>query len=57
MSSKLYLAGAVLVVCGLIYAAYLLHVPPKWIAAITIILVGVAILKTAKTTGGGTGTA
>ena len=52
MSSKLYLVGAVLVV-GLIYAAYLLHVPPKWIAAITIILVGIAILKTAKTTRGG----
>ena len=55
MSSKLYLAGAVLAVAGLIYTAYLLHVPPKWIAAITVILVGIAILQTAKTTRGGPG--
>jgi hypothetical protein len=55
VSSKLYLVGAALVVAGLIYVAYLLHVPPKWIAAITIILVGIAILKTAKTTRGGPG--
>jgi hypothetical protein len=55
VSSKLYLVGAALVVAGLIYVAYLLRVPSKWIAAITIILVGIAILKTAKTTGGGPG--
>ncbi len=55
MSSRLYLVGAALVVAGLIYAAYLLHVPPKWITAITIILIGIAILKTAKTTRGGPG--
>jgi hypothetical protein len=47
--------GAALVVAGLIYLAYLLHVPPKWIVAITIILVGIAILQTAKTTRGGPG--
>jgi protein-S-isoprenylcysteine O-methyltransferase Ste14 len=55
VTSKLYLVGAALVVAGLVYVAYLLHVPPKWIAAITIILVGLAILKTAKTTRGGPG--
>jgi hypothetical protein len=55
VTSKLYLVGAALVVAGLIYVAYLLHVPPKWIAAITIILVGMVILKTAKTTRGGPG--
>jgi hypothetical protein len=56
VSSKLYLVGAALIVAGLIYAAYLLHVPPKWIFAITIILIGAVILKTAKTiTGGGPG--
>jgi hypothetical protein len=55
VSSRLYLVGAALVVAGLIYAAYLLHVPPKWITAITIILIGIAILKTAKTTRGGPG--
>lgn len=55
MSSKLYLVGAALVVAGLIYAAYLLHVPAKWITAVTIILIGIAILKTAKTTRGGPG--
>jgi hypothetical protein len=47
--------GAALVVAGLVYAAYLLRVPSKWLAAITIILVGLAILKTAKTTRGGPG--
>jgi hypothetical protein len=55
VTSKLYFAGAALVVAGLVYVAYLLRVPPKWIAAITIILVGLAILKTAKTTRGGPG--
>jgi hypothetical protein len=55
VSSKLYLVGAALVVAGLIYAAYLLHVPAKWITAVTIILIGIAILKTAKTTRGGPG--
>jgi hypothetical protein len=55
VTSKLYLVGAALVVAGLVYAAYLLRVPSKWLAAITIILVGLAILKTAKTTRGGPG--
>jgi hypothetical protein len=47
--------GAALVVAGLVYAAYLLRVPSKWLAAITIILVGLAILKNATTTRGGPG--
>ena len=53
--SKLYLVGAALVAAGLIYVAYLLHVPPRWIAAFTIILVGIVILRTAKTSRGGPG--
>jgi uncharacterized membrane protein YiaA len=53
MASKLYFLGSALVAVGLIVAAYLLHVPGKWIAVFTIILVGVAILKTARNTSGG----
>jgi uncharacterized membrane protein YiaA len=55
MASRLYFLGASLVAVGLIIAASLLHVPGKWIAVFTIILIGVAILKTAKNTRGGSG--
>jgi hypothetical protein len=48
MAFGLYLAGFIIVIAGLIYGAHLLHVPTQWITVVTIILVGVGILKGAR---------
>lgn len=50
MSFGLYSAGFALVVGGLIYGAYLMHIPARWIAVGAIILMGLGILTGAKTT-------
>jgi uncharacterized membrane protein len=50
MSFGLYSIGFAIVICGLIYAANLLHVPAHWIAVSVIVLIGVGILKGVKAT-------
>ncbi len=50
MSFGLYLLGYVIVIIGLTYGATLMHVPSHWIAAMDIVLVGLAILTGVKTT-------
>jgi uncharacterized membrane protein len=50
MSFGLYSAGFAIVVGGLMYGAYLLHVPTHWIAVGAIVLIGVGVLKAVKTT-------
>jgi hypothetical protein len=50
MSFGLYSIGFAIVIGGLIYAAYLLHVPAHWIAAGAIVLLGIGILKGLKAT-------
>lgn len=47
-SSQIYLVGFVVVIVGLAIAAYLLNVPPVWIAVGIIVLVGVAIMAAAS---------
>jgi uncharacterized membrane protein YiaA len=47
-SSQIYLTGFVVVIVGLAIAAYLLNVPPVWIAVGIIVLVGVAIMAAAS---------
>jgi predicted signal transduction protein with EAL and GGDEF domain len=47
-SSQIYLLGFVVVIAGLAIAAYLLNVPPVWIAVGIIVLVGVAIMAAAS---------
>ena len=44
MSFGLYLAGAVVVVIGLIYGATLMHIPSHWIIVMGLVAVGMAIL-------------
>ena len=44
MSFGLYSIGFAIVIGGLIYAAYLLHVPAQWIAVGAVILLGIGIL-------------
>jgi heme A synthase len=46
--SQIYLIGFVVVIIGLAIAAYLLAVPPVWIAVGIIVLVGIAIMAAAN---------
>jgi hypothetical protein len=50
MSFALYAAGFAIVIAGLIYAAYLMHVPAHWIAVGAIILLGMGIVTGVKNT-------
>lgn len=50
MSFGLYSLGVVIAIGGLIYAAYLLHVPAHWIAVLAIVLLGLGILTGVKVT-------
>jgi hypothetical protein len=50
MSFGLYATGFAIMVAGLLYAAHLMHMPGRWIAACAIILVGLGILKAVKAT-------
>jgi hypothetical protein len=50
MSFGIYSMGFVIVIGGLIYGAYLLHVPTHWIAVGAIVLLGIGILNGVKTT-------
>lgn len=50
MSFGLYSIGFVLVIGGLIYGAYLMHVPAHWIAVDAIVLLGLGILTGVKAT-------
>jgi len=50
MSFGLYIGGFVIVICGLIYAAHLMHVPMHWIVAGGVVLTGIGILSAVKAT-------
>jgi cadmium resistance protein CadD (predicted permease) len=50
MSFGIYAVGFAIVIGGLIYAAYLLHMPAHWIAVCAIVPLGVGILKAVKAT-------
>lgn len=50
MSFGLYSIGFAIVIGGLIYAAYLLHVPAHWIAVGAVVLLGMGILTGVKAT-------
>jgi hypothetical protein len=52
MSFGLYIAGFLIVIGGLIYAAVMLHIAPHWIAVGAIVLFGLAILKGVQATRG-----
>jgi len=45
MSFGIYVAGFILMIVGLAYGAYLLHVPPRWIGTGVVVLVGFGILS------------
>jgi hypothetical protein len=50
MSFGLYSIGFAIVIGGLIYAAYLLHMPAHWIGVGAAVLLGVGILTGVKAT-------
>lgn len=50
MSFGLYAAGFAIVIAGLIYAAYLVHMPAHWIAVGAMVLLGIGILSAVKAT-------
>jgi len=50
MSFGIYAIGFAIVIGGLIYAAYLLHIPAHWIAVGSVILLGVGIVTGVKST-------
>jgi hypothetical protein len=50
MSFGIYSIGFILMVSGLAYGAYLMHVPTHWIVAGAIVLLGLGILKGVKAT-------
>ena len=50
MSFGLYSIGVVLVIGGVIYGGYLMHVPAHWIAVGAIVALGIGVLKGVKVT-------
>jgi len=52
MSFGLYIVGFAIMICGLIYAAIILHVAPHWIAVGSIVLLGIAVMKGVQATRG-----
>jgi hypothetical protein len=50
MSFGIYIAGFLILICGLIYGAVILHVAAHWIAVGAIVLLGIAILKGVQAT-------
>ena len=45
MSFGLYAAGLAIMIGGLIYAAYLMHISTPWIVAGAIVVLGIGILS------------
>jgi hypothetical protein len=50
MSFGIYAIGFAILIGGLVYGAYLVHMPAHWIAVGAIVLLGLGILKAVKAT-------
>ena len=50
MSFGIYATGFAIVIAGLVYAAYLVHMPAHWIAVGAVVLLGLGILTGVKVT-------
>jgi len=50
MSFGIYAAGFAIMIGGLAYAAYLVHLPTHWIVVGAVVLIGVGILSGVKAT-------
>jgi uncharacterized membrane protein len=50
MSFGLYATGFAIVIGGLVYGAYLVHMPAQWIVVGAVVLLGIGILTGVKST-------
>ena len=50
MSFGLYAIGFAIMIGGLVYGAYLVHMPTHWIAVGAVVLLGIGILTGVKAT-------
>jgi hypothetical protein len=50
MSFGIYAGGFAVLICGLAYAAHLMHIPSHWIFAGVVVLAGIGILSAVKAT-------
>ena len=50
MSFGIYIVGFLIMICGLIYGAVILHLAPHWIVVGSLVLLGLAILKGVQAT-------
>jgi hypothetical protein len=50
MSFGIYAAGFAIMICGLAYAAHLVHIPAQWIVVGAVVMLGVGILSAVKAT-------
>ena len=50
MSFGLYAAGYAIDICGLVYAAHLVHMPQQWIVVGAVVFIGIGILSAVKAT-------
>ncbi|MBV9573159.1 MAG: hypothetical protein JOY93_03830 [Acidobacteriales bacterium] len=50
MSFALYILGFLILLAGLLYAAFLMHMPHHWIIVGTIVLLGLGILTGVQAT-------
>jgi hypothetical protein len=50
MSFGIYLTGFVFVIAGLVYGAFLMHIPAHWILVGTLVLIGLGVLTGVKAT-------
>jgi hypothetical protein len=50
MSFGLYLGGFVILICGFVYGAHLMHVPTHWIVVLVLIMAGAGLIKAVKNT-------
>jgi hypothetical protein len=48
MSFGIYIAGIIIVICGLIFGAAILHAPVHWIVVGALVLLGLGILTGVK---------
>jgi hypothetical protein len=50
MSFGIYTVGFVIMLCGLVWGAHMMHIPGQWIGVGAIVLLGIGILTAVKNT-------
>jgi hypothetical protein len=50
-----YLLGAVLLIAGVSYACFLMHMPTKWIGMLVVVMLGLAVLALSRKMGARSG--